>query len=69
VEHVSSGSSGVVDLNDVSLQMRRGEILAIIGPGGAGKTSLLAHWTGVSPQEGRITVSAEPATSPPASSG
>ena len=56
VQHVTLRFGGVTSLNDVSLQMRRGEILAVIGPNGAGKTSLFNSLTGVySPQEGTIT--------------
>jgi branched-chain amino acid transport system ATP-binding protein len=56
---------GVTSLNDVSLQMRRGEILAVIGPNGAGKTSLFNSLTGVyTPQEGEILLSARPGDSP-----
>ena len=52
---------GVTSLDDVSLQMRRGEILAVIGPNGAGKTSLFNSLTGVyTPQEGEILVAARP---------
>jgi branched-chain amino acid transport system ATP-binding protein len=56
VDHVTLRFGGVVSLNDVSLEMRRGEILAIIGPNGAGKTSLFNSLTGVyQPQDGSIT--------------
>ncbi|MEP6851531.1 MAG: ABC transporter ATP-binding protein [bacterium] len=55
VDHVTLRFGGVTSLSDVSLQMRRGEILAVIGPNGAGKTSLFNSLTGVySPQEGAI---------------
>jgi branched-chain amino acid transport system ATP-binding protein len=55
VDHLTLRFGGVVSLNDVSLQMRRGEILAVIGPNGAGKTSLFNSLTGVyRPQQGRI---------------
>jgi branched-chain amino acid transport system ATP-binding protein len=64
VEHVSLRFGGVVSLNDVSMQLRRGEILAVIGPNGAGKTSLFNTLTGVyTPQEGRITLSGRPGDS------
>ena len=58
VEHVTLRFGGVTSLNDVSLEMRRGEILAVIGPNGAGKTSLFNSLTGVyTPQEGSILLS------------
>jgi branched-chain amino acid transport system ATP-binding protein len=61
VRNVTLRFGGVVSLNDVSLQMRRGEILAVIGPNGAGKTSLFNSLTGVyTPQEGQILLAARP---------
>ena len=65
IEHVTLRFGGVVSLNDVSLQMRRGEILAVIGPNGAGKTSLFNSLTGVySPQSGKITLVGRPGAEP-----
>jgi branched-chain amino acid transport system ATP-binding protein len=59
VKDVTLRFGGVTSLNKVSLQMRRGEILAVIGPNGAGKTSLFNSLTGVyTPQEGTITLAA-----------
>lgn len=42
-------------LNDVDLTVRRGEVMAIMGPNGSGKTTLLRHVVGlIEPQSGRI---------------
>ncbi|MHA3703013.1 ABC transporter ATP-binding protein [Jatrophihabitans sp. YIM 134969] len=65
VRNVTLRFGGVTSLNDVSLQMRRGEILAVIGPNGAGKTSLFNSLTGVyTPQEGSIDLVAHPGDAP-----
>ncbi len=65
VRAVTLRFGGVTSLDDVSLQMRRGEILAVIGPNGAGKTSLFNSLTGVyTPQEGEILVAARPGDEP-----
>jgi branched-chain amino acid transport system ATP-binding protein len=65
VQNVTLRFGGVVSLNDVTLQMRRGEVLAVIGPNGAGKTSLFNSLTGVySPQQGRITLVGRPGDPP-----
>jgi branched-chain amino acid transport system ATP-binding protein len=65
VQDITLRFGGVTSLNGVSLQMRRGEILAVIGPNGAGKTSLFNSLTGVyTPQEGEILLTARPGDKP-----
>jgi branched-chain amino acid transport system ATP-binding protein len=60
VDDITLRFGGVVSLDAVSLEQRRGEILAVIGPNGAGKTSLFNCLTGVyHPQEGRIRFTAD----------
>jgi len=55
VKNITLRFGGVVSINNLSLEHRRGEILAVIGPNGAGKTSLFNSLTGVyQPQEGSI---------------
>jgi branched-chain amino acid transport system ATP-binding protein len=55
IDDISLSFGGVNALTNVSIDVRRGEILAIIGPNGAGKTALLNCINGFyKPQSGEI---------------
>ena len=61
--HVRRG--GTHALRGVSLEVRKGEIVALIGGNGAGKTTTLATISGLlRPQKGRIRFAADPARPP-----
>ena len=55
VEGITKQFAGVTALKDVSLDVRRGEILGLLGENGAGKSTLLKIFSGVMlPSSGRI---------------
>lgn len=61
----SYGTSPV--LNDVSLHLHRGQFAALVGPSGAGKTSLLKLVLGtLQPRQGDVTIDGEPLRGRPA---
>jgi branched-chain amino acid transport system ATP-binding protein len=55
VRDIGKSFGGVTALNAVSFDLKRGEILGIIGPNGSGKTTLVNSITGfVRPDAGRV---------------
>lgn len=57
LQHITKKYPGVMALKDVSLEVRKGEILALIGENGAGKSTLIKTCSGaVIPTTGKIVV-------------
>jgi ribose transport system ATP-binding protein len=57
LEHIRKEYPGVIALKDVSLQLKKGEILALIGENGAGKSTLIKTCSGaVIPTSGKIHI-------------
>ena len=55
MENVTMQFGGVVAVNDLSLEVPEGKIVALIGPNGAGKTTAFNCITGVyQPTNGRV---------------
>ena len=63
VEHVSKRFGALTALIDVSLRLRRGEVLGLIGDNGAGKSTLLKILCGFqAPDTGRILLEGDEVT-------
>jgi branched-chain amino acid transport system ATP-binding protein len=57
VEHVTVTFGGIHAVEDVSFDLRQGELLGLIGPNGAGKTTTLRSITGViRPNAGNVVL-------------
>ncbi len=63
VQGVSKRFAGVLALSDVSIELRAGQVHALVGENGAGKSTLIKVLTGVhQPDQGSIVYRGEPVT-------
>jgi simple sugar transport system ATP-binding protein len=61
MSHISKSFGPVTALVDVSIRLRRGEVLALVGDNGAGKSTLIKILSGFhQPDSGSITVNGKP---------
>ena len=66
VEGVSAGYGQVSVLNEISLELKQGEFLALLGRSGCGKTTLLRTIGGfILPKKGRVLIDGEDVTRRP----
>ncbi len=60
VKTYETGAGGLTVLKDITLQMRSGEFISVVGPSGSGKSTLLNMITGIDrPTSGEIFVGGE----------
>ena len=63
IEHLEKKFGAFAALDDISLEIRQGELLALLGPSGSGKTTLLRVIAGLEhPDAGRVLFGGEDAT-------
>ncbi len=63
LKHITKRFGSVVANNDISLGLRRGEILSLLGENGSGKTTLMNMLAGIYlPDEGEILADGKPIT-------
>ena len=63
-DHVTCGYDGAPAIRDLDLSIARGAFVGIVGPSGAGKTTILRAIVGAVPRvQGTVTVGGEAVTS------
>jgi ABC-type multidrug transport system ATPase subunit len=66
LEHVSAGYGGDPVVRDVSLEVRGGEVVGLVGPNGSGKTTLVRVASrALRPERGAVRVAGRDRTRPP----
>ena len=66
IQHLSKSFGDVKVLEDINLQIRKGEFVTLLGPSGCGKTTLLRQIAGfVAPDEGQILLEGKDISSIP----
>src|SRR5690349_5426375 len=64
--HIAKAHDGRPVVEDVSMYVRRGEVVGLLGPGGAGKTTVFAMLAGVMPPDrGKIVLDQSEITAMP----
>ncbi|MDR1785227.1 MAG: sugar ABC transporter ATP-binding protein [Spirochaetaceae bacterium] len=65
IEHITKQFSGVKVLDDISADIREGEIMGLIGENGAGKSTLIKIISGIyQPSAGRLLLDGKPVSVP-----
>jgi len=65
VSHLYGGTGGTLAVDQLSLQVNRGEFAAVVGPSGCGKSTLMKLATGLQfPYRGTVQVAGAPVTKP-----
>ena len=58
-------AKNIFAVEDINLQVRRGEFIAIVGPSGCGKSTFMKLTTGLKmPSQGQIVIDGQPVTGP-----
>ncbi|MFL6693454.1 MAG: ABC transporter ATP-binding protein [Ramlibacter sp.] len=66
IDHLAVRFGGVAAVDDVSFEVRQGEILGLIGPNGSGKTTVLNLLSGfIAPHAGKVRMGTEDITGMP----
>ena len=60
VEHLSVNLAGRTVLNDLNFSIKKGEVVAVVGPNASGKTTLIRAILGLIPYRGRVLVNGRP---------